>query len=334
MLSATSTRVFGASKLASTIFLERRFRGHVVRRDRLLFDSAFSPPARAASPFVHVYASLSGTLALAGAAPITGPQAYVLAEAELERVGPGARTFRSYGAPGAVVELRVPAADVQRPIGLDRGPLELPPAAWDAYHALERAPGEPALHRLIVALGAAGVLSHDLTASIVAEEPERFVRAWAALRPLYEDLATSASLKQIAAIAGLSLRQLGRDLRDFTRTFGLFGGGFRDAMRVLRLRAAVLLLSAPEGTPSEVARAVGYGSLDAMGRAFRDARLPAPSVVQEAVRFPGDLAAGLRIERVAQPVAEEVERQHGQRHHDAREDQQPRIDDDLRRCPR
>jgi AraC-like DNA-binding protein len=56
-------------------------------------------------------------------------------------------------------------------------------------------------------------------------------------------------------------------------------------MRVLRLRAAVLLLSAPEATPSDVARTVGYGSLDAMGRAFRDAHLPAPSVVQQAVRF-------------------------------------------------
>ena len=43
-------------------------------------------------------------------------------------------------------------------------------------------------------------------------------------------------------------------------------------MRVLRLRAAVLLLSAPGGTPSDVARTVGYGSLDAMGRAFRDAQ--------------------------------------------------------------
>jgi AraC-like DNA-binding protein len=285
VLSAASTRVFGASTLETTVFLERRFRGHVVRRDRLLYDSAFAPRARAASTFVHVYASLSGTLALAGAAPITGPQAYVLAESEFERVGPGTRTFRSYGAPGVIVELRVPAADVRRPIGLDHGPLELPPAAWDAYHALERAPDEPALHRLIGALGAARVLSDDLTASVVPEEPERFVRLWAALRPLYQDLATSASLKQIAVIARLSLRQLGRDLGDLTRTFGLFGGGFRDAMRVLRLRAAVLLLSAPGGTPSEVARAVGYGSLDAMGRAFRDAQLPAPSVVQDAVRY-------------------------------------------------
>ena len=41
MLSATSTRAFGASTLQSTIFLERRLRAHLVTRDRLLYDSAF-----------------------------------------------------------------------------------------------------------------------------------------------------------------------------------------------------------------------------------------------------------------------------------------------------
>jgi AraC-like DNA-binding protein len=285
VLSASSTRVFSGSTLETTVFLERRFRGHVVRRDRLLYDSAYAAPMRAATACVHVYASLCGSFQPGGAAAIAGPQVYVLDETEFDRIVPGAATFRSWGAPGVIVELRIPKTDIRRPIGLARGPIALPAAAWDAYHALERAPGEAALHRLIVELGAAGVLSADLTASVVAEEPERFARLWSVMRPLYQDLATSASLKQIAMLAGLSLRQLGRDLRDLTRTFGLFGGGFRDAMRVLRLRAAVLLLSAPDGSPSDVARAVGYGSLDAMGRAFRDAQLPAPSVVQEAVTY-------------------------------------------------
>jgi len=129
------------------------------------------------------------------------------------------------------------------------------------------------------------VLSPDLTASVVTSEPERFLRLWEVMRPLYQDLATSASLKQIGTVAGLSLRQLGRDFAELTRTFGLFGTGFRNAMRVVRLRAAVLLLSAPSATPSDVARVVGYGSLDAMGRAFRDSQLPAPSLVHGAVRY-------------------------------------------------
>jgi len=285
MFSASSTRTFGVSTLRSTIFLERRFRAHLIVRDRLRFDSTYSPPARKESAFVHLFASLEGTFEVDGAAPVTGPHAYVLAETEFDRVQPASTKFRSWGAPATIVEIRIPGADIRRPIGLAHGPLTLPPRVWDAYAALATAPGEQALHQLMVRLGEAGILSRDLTASVVEHEPERFVRLWAVLRPLYEDLATSTSLKQIAAITRLSLRQLGRDLGDLTRTFGLFGAGFRDAMRVLRLRTAVLLLSSPGCTPSDVARAVGYGSLDAMGRAFRDAQLPAPSVVQDAVRY-------------------------------------------------
>lgn len=285
MLSATSTRTFHDSTLRSSIFLERRFRAHLVHRDKLLYDSTYAPPSRRASPFVHVYATLRGAVAIAGHTAVTGPVAFLLAETEFDRVQPGSRTFRSYGEPGVIVELRVPAADVRRPIGLDHGPVELPAAAWDAYAAFEADPTGAALHELMNRLGDAGVVAPDLAASVVEREPDRFLRVWAVMQPLYGDLATSASLKQIATIAGLSLRQLGRDLGDLSRDFGLFGGGFRDAMRVLRLRAAVLLLSAPGGTPSEVAREVGYGSLDAMGRAFRDAKLPAPSIVQEAVRY-------------------------------------------------
>lgn len=285
MLSATSLRTFGASTLQSTIFLERRLRAHLVTRDRLLYDSAFGSRGRTPAGVAHLYVTLRGMLQIAGEPPRPGPHAYAIAEAEFDHVVPGARTFRSFGAPCELVELRVPAGALRRPIGLDRGPLELPPRVWDAYAELARARSEAAVHRLIEALGDAEILSRELTASVVTDEPERFVRVWSAMQPLYSDLATSTSLKQLAAVARLSLRQLGRDLRDFTAAFNLYGGGFRDAMRVLRLRAAVTLLSAPGGTPGEVARAVGYGSLDAMGRAFRDAHLPAPSIVQEAVRY-------------------------------------------------
>ncbi|MBC7973855.1 MAG: helix-turn-helix transcriptional regulator [Myxococcales bacterium] len=285
VLSAHSHLDFGSSTLRSTVFLERRMRVHMVRRDRLVFDTAYAPPAKASTGNVHLFAQLLGTFEIAGAPPIAAPCAFVLAETEFDRVVRGARTFRSFGAQCTIIEARVPAADLRRPIGLAHGPLTLDAPVWAAYHALEEAPTEAAVFALINALGASGVLGPDLIASVVATEPERFQRVWAVMRPLYQNLSASASLKQIASLAGLSLRQLGRDLGDLTRTFGLFGAGFRDAMRVIRLRAAVLLLSAPDGTPSDVARIVGYGSLDAMGRAFRDAHLPAPSLVQEAVRY-------------------------------------------------
>jgi len=286
MLQATSIRAFGSSTLRSTIFLERDFRAHLVERDRLLFDSSFAPPAKKESAFVHLFATITGSFQPADRGEITGPSVFVLAEREFDRVEPSATRFRSWGAPGVIVELRVPAAAVRVPIGIDHGPLQLPPTVLDAYVAMTQERSSAALHRVMLGLTEANVLSRDLTASIVTDEPERFIRLWDVLRPLYEDLATSAALKQIAVVAKLSLRQLGRDLGDLTRTFGLFGAGFRDAMRVVRLRAAVLLLSAPDGSPGDVAKIVGYGSLDAMGRAFRDAALPAPSVVQAAVRYP------------------------------------------------
>jgi transcriptional regulator GlxA family with amidase domain len=63
----------------------------------------------------------------------------------------------------------------------------------------------------------------------------------------------------------MSMRQVGRDAKQLARV-------------------AVLLLSAPRATITDVATAAGYGSAIAMARAFRDARLPAPSVVQAAVQ--------------------------------------------------
>ncbi len=285
MLSASSTRTFNGSTLKSTVFLERRLRAHLVSRDRLLYDSAYAPPAKKASPYVHLFVQLRGAFVISNGTQGTAPCAYVLAEDEFDRVQPGSTTFRSSGAPGDIVEMRVSPSDLKRPVGLAHGAVELPTVVWDAYHELARVQSEVALHQLVVRLGEADIVSRDLTNSIVTAEPERYLRIWTTLKPFYNDLAMSTSLKQIAVIAGLSLRQLGRDLGDFTRDFGLFGGGFRDATRVLRLRAAVLFLSAPGATPSEVAKTVGYGSLDAMGRAFRDAKLPAPSVVQEAVRY-------------------------------------------------
>ena len=282
MLTAHSRRTFAGSTLETTIYLERRLRAHVIVRDRLLFDTRFSPPAkRGPDTFVHLYASLAGTFETEGAAR-EGPQLWALAETEFDRMVPRARTFRSFGRPSRVVEIRFHARDVKVPVGLVHGAVSLPADAWAAYAAFIAGTGT--LVELIDQLHASGVVG-DLAPTIATEEPEHFARLWATLRPLYAQVATSASLKQISTLAGLSLRQLGRDLGDLTRTFGLFGAGFRDAMRVLRLRAAVLLLSAPHSSPTEVAREVGYGSLDAMARAFRDAKLPAPSVVQDGVRF-------------------------------------------------
>src|SRR5262245_29178187 len=156
VLSATSHLEFGGGTLQSSVFLERRLRVHVVRRDRLVFDTRFAPPARRPSAFAHLFAQLSGTFWPHGAAPLTAPCAFALAETEFDRVVDGAATFRSYGARCTIVEIRVPAADLCRPIGLGHGPIALAPHAWDAYRALAGDPSEPAVHHLLSVLGASG----------------------------------------------------------------------------------------------------------------------------------------------------------------------------------
>jgi AraC-like DNA-binding protein len=288
MLIATSERLFESSRALTALVLERRCRIHVMHRERLLFDSRFSPATRKGAAGVTLYFVVAGTFQIAGSTPIEGPLAVALGEDEFERVTPASRTFRSWGAPAITIELRVAPEDVRGAIGLAAGPRALADRTWDRCRAFAAScssePSEDLVRGWLADLGDDGVIAPEVAASLVAKEPEPFVRLWAAIKPLYASHATNASILQLRRATGLSLRQLTRDLGQMTRTFGL-GGNFRDTTRVLRLRAAIVLLSAPGGTATEVAELVGYQSIDAMGRAFRDAKLPPPSVVQDAISY-------------------------------------------------
>jgi AraC-like DNA-binding protein len=289
MLVASSERRFSSSRLRSTIVLERRLRGHLVLRDRLVFDTRFATPALGGA-LATLYVVGAGNFRIADREPLVGPHAFLLAETELERVVPGALTFRSWGHPSITLELRLLAEDVVAPIGLDLGALALGPRSWAAFEAMlatvhDRTPIAGPMRELLEGLADDAIIARRVADSIAAEEPEPLARLWAALAPLYESQATSASIFQLARLTKLSLRQLHRDLKLFAKTYGMPGEGFRDTLKVLRLRTAVILLSAPEATATEVARLVGYGSLEAMGRALRDAGLPAPSVIQQRVAY-------------------------------------------------
>jgi len=265
--------------MRSTLLLERAVRGTVVIRDRLVFDTKFAAAAAGRSePVGHIFLLAAGRYVPAIGEPITAPVALVLADDEIERVGAGSRTFRTDGERVEVIQLRLARADLRAPIGIAHDPLALPPAAWDAARRVIADPRR--LGELLAALAAAGAIR---PVAIEAEEPERFRRMWDALHPLYASYGGTTSLKQVAASLGMSMRQVGRDAKEMAATFG-FGRGYRDTLLVLRLRVATLLLSAPAATVADVAAAVGYGSAIAMARAFRDAKLPAPSAVQAAVR--------------------------------------------------
>jgi len=279
MLVATSEVRIGDAGVRSALLLERAVRGTVIVRDRLAFDTRFAAAAAGKpEPVAHVFLLLEGRLVHEGGVH-AAPAAFVLADDEVERVAPKSRTFRTDGERVVVIQLRVDRTLVRAPAGLANGPVRLTAGALEAARALVAAPTSPgALAALLAAL-------RNVVApiAIVEEEPERMRRFWSTIEPLYAQYGASMSIKQIANALGLSLRQIGRDAKELSTTFGL-GDGYRDSLLVLRLRMAALLLSARGGTVAEVARLVGYGSAIAMARAFRDAKLPAPSVVQAALQ--------------------------------------------------
>jgi AraC-like DNA-binding protein len=265
----------------SSLIFERAVRGTVVHREQLAFDTRYAAAAGGkAEPVGHLFLMLTGRFVSDRGDVIAGPVAFLLADDEWERPRKESRTFKTDGAVVDVAQLRIAKAQLRAPIGLDAGALSLTPACWDATAALANSPPDAAkLARLIDALAAAGVVAPQMATTVIADEPDRFRRLWDALQPLYQTYGGTTSLKQLASSLGLSMRQVGRDAKDLSAAFGI-GGGYRDALLVIRLRMAVLLLSSPAASVGDVAKIVGYGSPIAMARAFRDAKLPAPSAIQ------------------------------------------------------
>jgi AraC-like DNA-binding protein len=278
--------------MRSSLVFERAIRGTLVEREHLAFDTKYAAAASGKpEPVGHLFLLLEGTLTTDRGERFSAPYGFVLGDDEWERRGKGAnaRTFRTEGTRVDVAQLRIAKEYLKVPVGMSAGALPMTDACWDAMRELLRAApsGEaaPLAHTLDV-LATADIVAPALTATVIGEEPERFRRLWTALRPLYQTYGATTSLKQLADALGMSMRQVGRDAKDISTAFGI-GGGYRDALLVLRLRTAVLLLSAPDAGVAEVAKIVGYGSPIAMARAFRDANLPAPSVIQADVRGVG-----------------------------------------------
>jgi AraC-like DNA-binding protein len=292
VLVATSETRIGNAGMHTTLVFERKVRATFVLRDRLAYDTRFAAAAAGRAENVgHVFLVVAGRYTPAAGEPIAAPVGFVLADDEIERVGAKSRTFRTDGEQVHVVHLRFERDELRVPIGLAAGPLQLPASTWELAARVVRDP--TGFGAILDALASAGVSAGSVR--IETEEPEHYRRLWGALAPLYRTHGGTVSLKQLAASLDMSMRQVGRDAKELAATFG-FGNGYRDALLVLRLRHAVLLLSAPEATVADVATAVGYGSPIAMARAFRDAKLPAPSAIQAAMRGTAGEAEGRAIE--------------------------------------
>ena len=292
-----STRVLiGDAQITFALGYARAAWAVLVERQGFVLDTRFVPAADAvARDRVCVYVLLRGRWLEHGpdGRSFEGRAAFVVSEAQLEgEKGRRSCTFRSDGAPLAAIELHLPRTHVAAPRGL-LAPLALDDAAWsaatDALAALDGDRTDNSLlseriPRLLRELSRLGIITPDAPVAATEPSPPALRRVLAPLQRTVERMYLGATLKELERATGTSPRQLARDVERAVRSLGLAGLGWRLTSRHLRIKFAVILLSAEHATVAEVARLIGWGSADAMTRAFRNAGLPAPSSVQRAIR--------------------------------------------------
>ncbi len=291
MLVARGSSTIGKGRIGWAVTFGGRIWSVMVERDGLTLDTRFVPPIEGeAKPNACVYLLLSGTFRTFGAEATVreGPCAFVLTEEQLDgERGVRSMPLRASGAPYRAIELHVAQRDVRVP----STPLVLDAATWAAAEriaALSAHAGDDDLVTpmtdLLHGLASAGVITSEAVDVALKPTSPTFARLWSALRPMVERLYLAPTIQEVSDATGVSGRQIDRHVRDFVTAFGLVGAGWRPATRHLRLKLSVILLSAEGATVGEIARVVGYGSSDAMARAFRDAKMPAPSAIQEQLR--------------------------------------------------
>jgi AraC-like DNA-binding protein len=307
MFVARGRTQYRAAELCSTVAFGAGMTLVYIERRGLIWDTRFIPAADGPSPDACLFLLLEGRWATTGAPEeraFSGPAAFAIASAQLEGAdGERPYTFVADGEPFRALDLRLPASGLRVALASSPTPIPLSDERRRACEAVARAaPDDAAFEReaasLLRALASDGLLDSPL-AERFAEPSPIFGRFWDAIRPMIERHYLSPTLQEVSADSGISLRQLDRIIQSFVDASPLLRGhSWRGATKRLRLKAAVLLLSAEGATIGEVSRLVGYGSGEAMARAFRDAGLPSPSAVQ-AIRK--NTAVGRRDARGSPP---------------------------------
>jgi AraC-like DNA-binding protein len=297
MLVARGSREFANARLDWTLTFASKIWYLGVDRHGLAIDTRYIPGAQGpARPTKCIYLLVRGAFEAHGPSGfrVEGPSCLLLSDEQLEG-GDGRRsmTFRASGARFTVVQVNVPDAYVV--VTPEDGPpiVQVSASVWEAAErtlALAHTPEDAVFVRsitgLVQALVAEGILSEQANESARQRAPLGLQAIWKALRPIIERFDLLPTSKQVSDAAGVSPRSVDRYIADFIASFGLLGRGWRAGTRHLRVKIAVMLLSAADASIADVASAVGYRSPDAMARAFRDAGLPPPTAVQEAVREP------------------------------------------------
>jgi AraC-like DNA-binding protein len=263
----------------------------IVQRRGLVFDTRFVPPsAQAPSANPCLYLLLDGTWRMSTGTSFAAKQALVVSGALLDGAnGEREFTYRAEGEPFCMMELHVsPAATPLRPSHTPL-PISLDEGTWEVATAVAGCSRDDddrllaGVLALLAALARLSLVSPGLAEDVSRPVPARFQLLWKAIGPIVERLDLRPTVKELRAVTGNTPREVDRTVRAFVSSFGFLGGSWREGSRYWRLKLAIIFLSADGASIADVARVVGYGSTDAMARAFRDAGIRPPNVLKEQI---------------------------------------------------
>jgi AraC-like DNA-binding protein len=267
----------------------------IIEADGIVCDTRVFPPADAPpKPIVCLELIVRATYHAFGALTGTFSDRTALALRHEHYQGANGKrsfAFRAEGPSLVIVEWHAPS-EIVACASLPPLPAVLPldDDAWNAATRVgllsesDDAALEESVRVLVKQLAARGVITEDGAAKTLRAPPAPIERLWRALKPTIEHLALSITAADLGAAADLSTSQVERAFRRWATAFALVGPGLRNVTHTIRLNTAVLFLSAEDASVADVALATGYGSADAMARAFRDAGMASPSAVQKQMR--------------------------------------------------
>lgn len=290
----------GSASVRSAIVIARELYVYATRRSGVCYDSRFVLPVKgAAREMTTLYVVLSGEVEWRRAAEPDEPPR--------RAVGPIVLAMPEHFFEGALgareVELHAcgahfVAADVRlRSSVLARAPSHL--ETWPCGEEVERAArafveaatgeaGQADVERALVgairAMEGAGWIREPLSGALLAPDEGAPARMWRALGEAFRTFDAGIVSKTLAGAMGISGRQFFRLAEAVSSTMVTPPAGWREMVRQLRSKLAVMLLSAPDLSVSEIAEAVGYRRAEAMTNAFQRDGLPSPTRVRELVR--------------------------------------------------
>jgi AraC-like DNA-binding protein len=262
--------------------IARDFGMYAVRCQGVVVDTRYLPRRRAGTKNWSVIGLLEeGELVFDGREHVGPGQVFLATDRMFAPLDQPVRALRTRGERVTFICARFPLDVGADPLGL----AIAPPVSEEtrrlmrevgAIHTVDAAPASDdtvvALARsLLQSLRKDQLLRDEY---VLAGDEMAQDRAAQAMFPVLSDLANQPMMTDLVDKAGVSERQMLRDIRKVQEDFDLFDRGWRESIVRWRTTAAVLLLSAPHLTPKEVATMAGYASTTAMGRAFHEAGLP------------------------------------------------------------